>query len=354
MPTKPAPRPPVRVENDQNLKKWAIIGFTTVAVLVGGFFALNALMTEDRGGRNLVAGNPLPESKPVRKPLYEEAPVPLAARPIRLFEDYVKAIHKNDRKTLVAFSEFEEAKIDLLLTEERTKIVTESLQSKRWKMTQEQIDGANARMAAIFQNGRGFDIMELALVMRQRTGAEDWVVTKVEDRWAAASGKTPESRTVELGANRATAAAPIKAVNSFATIAEVDPEEQDWVPGTTDAQKAEVARHISDLFDDKHPAKLSAASQGLVNVGKNAIPPLLNEFMKLDVRKEDDVKRGNALDRTLNTMTGVEMGYDPASFQSTGALPPAQTRLRAVRRWFGWWKKHKDFPLPERTNTEDK
>jgi hypothetical protein len=52
-------------------------------------------------------------------------------------------------------------------------------------------------------------------------------------------------------------------------------------------------------------------------------------------------------------MTDLEMGYDPGSFQTSGALPPAQGRMRAIRRWFGWWNKNKDLPLPQR-HTEGK
>jgi hypothetical protein len=343
-------RPHTKAQKDQQLKTWTIIGFGSVAVLVGGFFALNALMTEDRGGRSLVKEIP-PESRPAKKAVAEEA-VPLAARPIRLFHEYVRAIHGGDRKAILAVSEMDEAKVDLLLTEERSKIITEALQSKRWQMTQETITGDKANFAAKFQNGKGFDVMELRLLMRQRSSAEDWVVTGVEDRWFAASGKMPESRTVALGADRSVAANPFKEVSSFGTMPEAEPAVLDWLPGTPESQKAEIERHIRDLFDEKNPAKLSTASSALVTIGKPAIPKLLSEFVGLDNRKEDDVKKGNAIDRTLAAMTDLEMGYDPATFQSAGALPPAQGRLRAVRRWFGWWNKNKDQPLPRRNQPE--
>ena len=81
---------------------------------------------------------------------------------------------------------------------------------------------------------------------------------------------------------------------------------------------------------------------------------LLNEFVGLNLNKEDDIKHGNSVDRTLAALTDQEMGFDPAQFQSTGAIPPAEGRMRAIRRWFGWWDRNKDLPLPHRNNPDDK
>jgi hypothetical protein len=348
----PKPVPKAGSKKDQQARTWAIIGFASVGVLAAGYFALNALVTEDRGGRALVKEAFVPMA-PERKPVAEE-PVALAPRPIRLFDEYVKAIHRSDRKSILAVSEVDETKIDLLLTEERVKIVTEALQSKNVRPTQQAIADGKADMAAIFPNGKGFDVMELRLLMRQRGGADDWVVTRIEDRWFAASGKMPESRTVELGADRKDVAAPFKEVSTFGNVPEADPRHLDWLPGTAETQKAEIERHMRDLFDVQHPAKLSGASQALVTIGKPAIPRLLTELATLDVRKDEDILRGNAIDRTLAALTDLEMGYDPASFQSMGAMPPAQQRQRAVRRWFGWWERNKDRPLPLRNQPEDK
>ena len=62
----------------------------------GSAFALNALMTEDRGGRKLVTEVHTPKP-PEKKKVVEDAPVALLPKPIRLFDDYVKAIYNKDR-----------------------------------------------------------------------------------------------------------------------------------------------------------------------------------------------------------------------------------------------------------------
>jgi hypothetical protein len=358
MPTQPArpqPAQPKPRPQDDTAKKWAIIGGITVVVLVGGFFALKTLMEEDRGGRRLVHEMPV-DSKPVRKTVVDDTPVALLPRPIRLFEEYVRAIQANDKKLIMRYSEIEESKLELLLTEERIKILTDSLTAgaRGWKYKEkpEKFDTGTTRISATYMNSRGFELMEMALTMRQRGGPEDWLVTKVEDRWFASSGKTPESRLVELGANRAVAAAPLKDPATFNKIPEAEPKQLDWIPGTTQEQKNEIERHIRDLFDEQHPAKLSKASTALATIGKPAIPPLLNLFIGLDLRKEDDIKRGNSVDRTLSALTDVEMGFDPAQFQSAGAIPPAEGRMRAIKRWFGWWDRNKDLPITRRNAPE--
>ena len=194
MPTQPArpqqtPQERAKAANDQKMKQWVIIGFGSVAVFVTGFFFLNALMEEDRGGRSLV--NEVVESKPTKKFVVDDTPVAMLPRPILLYEEYVKAIMNDQKAVVKRYSEFDESKLDLLMTEERRKIITDALMSKRWKYSEkpEKFEGQTARLSAIYSNNRGFDMMELALVMRQKGGPDDWVVTSVEDRWFAPSGQ---------------------------------------------------------------------------------------------------------------------------------------------------------------------
>ena len=303
----PRPRP-----QDDTAKKWAIIGGITVVVLVGGFFVLKTLMEEDRGGRSLVTRSRRLEAG------QEDGRRRHAGRAAAAAHPPVRGVRPrdpdNDKKLIARYSELDESKLELLMTEERIKILTDSLTSRRWKYNEkpEKFDTGTTRISATYMNSRGFELMELALTMRQRGGPEDWLVTKVEDRWFASSGKTPESRVVELGANRAVAAAPLKDPATFNKMPESEPKQLDWIPGTTQEQKNEIERHIKDLFDEKHPAKLSKASTALATIGKPAIPRLLNQFIGLDLRKDDDIKRGNSVDRTLAALTDVEMGFDPA------------------------------------------
>lgn len=59
--------------------------------------------------------------------------------------------------------------------------------------------------------------------------------------------------------------------------------------------------------------------------------------------------KANRIDRTLAVIADREMGYDAVGLEGAvvdGALPPAQARIRAVRRWFGWWGERTDRALP--------
>jgi hypothetical protein len=356
MPKEPArpPQPQKKAQNEQDMKKWAIIGFGTIALLIAGYFVLSKLM-EKRDSSSLYQPRFVPETQP-KGPRVLVEDVPLAQRPKRLFWEFIKAVQRNQPKEVRNLSELDDSKMELLMTEEHVKILTESLQSKRWEMKKdpEKIEGQTAEMSALFMNGRGFGVVEIELAMRQRGGAEDWVVTEVRTRWESNSGHTPESRLVALGGDRTVAAAPIKDPSTFNKLPEGEPKTIDWLAGTSEAQKAEIERHMRDLFDTKNPARSGSASQGLTNIGKNAIPKLLSEFVSLDLKKEDDIIRGNIVDRTLAVMTDQEMGFDVAAHQGSGMIPPSEARLRAIRRWFGWWEKNKDHPLPTRTPGEVK
>jgi len=128
---------------------------------------------------------------------------------------------------------------------------------------------------------------------------------------------------------------------------EASPRKLDWLPDTSDAEKEAIEGHVRDLFDESHPAKLAGASATLATIGKKAIPRLLSEFVGLDVTKEAEIRRGNAIDQTLAAMIrpDFDMGFDPATFSQNAAVVVAG-RTRAIRRWFGWWEQNKDRPLP--------
>ena len=138
------------------------------------------------------------------------------------------------------------------------------------------------------------DGADLKLGLFSANCSSGMAVTKIEDRWFASSGKTPESRVVELGGNRAVAAAPLKDPATFNKMPESEPKQLDWLPGTTQEQKNEIERLVKDLFDDKHPAKLSKASTALATIGKPAIPALINQFsdwgtdVSIDVPSDDE------------------------------------------------------------------
>jgi cell division septation protein DedD len=288
------------------------------------------------------------------------ARTPVVARPIRLFHEFLAAIARDNKAEINKLSDFGLDKYDLLMTPERVKLYGEAYGMKKYAVLDKEtkLEPEKAFMAATIKNQRNMDVEEIGIYMEHRPGgAENWKVVEIETRYFAASGHTPESARVILGADRTKVAKPLTSESSFQVAPEADPAPQEWLATTTPDQKKQITEQIKILLNDEHPAQASKASQVLVNFGKDAIPALLSEFVKYDVRKDDDNRKANAIDRTLAVMTDREMGYDAIGLESSkpepGALTPAQARVRAVRRWFGWWGTHKDKPLVKRTQSSD-
>lgn len=342
------------LEKKQEQNKQVMIVCSVVGCLILGFIVVGFLMKEDRG---LVLPSdrepPPPAYEPKRNPL---KPVAMAARPIVLADQYLKAIGNGDRRFIANNSVIENEKLDLLLEKERVDAVSMALGNKTIEWAEPKVEGSKARVEVTISNPTNLPVESLAFVLENQGSTDDgWKVVRVENRYYASSGKVPEKGFVAMGENRASVAAPLDNTSSFRMPPEMDPTMQDWVPGTTEAQKTEITGLVQKLADP-NSADYSRVSARLVEIGKPAIPQLLNVFTRLDVRKEDDNLKANAVDRTLARLTDLEMGYDAVGLQGAapGALPPALARVRAVRRWFGWWDKHKNDPIKPRLATEEK
>jgi hypothetical protein len=286
---------------------------------------------------------PVPEEKP--GPKKQRPAIGLAPRPVRLLYELIDALAKKDRTEVARYLELSPKLVDELVTQERADIVNRAKQANAIDVAEPKIEGDTALMVASFMNPQRVKVMDLAFYMAKRGGDEDWKVTKVEDQWYLASGKQAESRRVALGEDRKGAEQVIKQESNFESMTEVDPKKLDWLPGTTAEQKAGIEAKIKLLLDIDKQMESQASVQALVDYGKPAIPPLLNEFVGLDVRHDEDVRRGYLIDKVLTRMARMVVGYSAGS-TGTAGVPPAQIRVRAIRRWFGWWHDNKNLPLP--------
>ena len=94
-------------------------------------------------------------------------------------------------------------------------------------------------------------------------------------------------------------------------------------------------------------------------MGKPAIPFLLNTLIGVD-HKEDESAILNAMSivNTLRELTGESFGYGPptaAGIMGGSGLAgaTADQRVRAIRRWFGWWSHNKKTWAGRKAATED-
>jgi hypothetical protein len=340
-------------KREQSQQTKIVLGVIGAGVVLIGILVFT--MKEDRGFKT--TEEPVVEERqPERRPLKE---VTLAPRPLRLYHEYVKAIAANDRRTVENLSVLEPSVVDQIMDADRVEMIARAYPQRMYREEEGdvKIEGQKARIVKTFQNKVGLDAEGIALTMEQQgANTENWKVTKFENRYYAASNKTPESTFVAIGENRALAAAPIKHESSFRVAPEADPAPQDWLPETTEEQKKTIGDLMTQLMDESHPARTTAASQELINIGKPAIPALLTQLAKYDVRMEDGNRQANVIDRTLAAMTQLEMGYDAVGLAgAAGALPPALARVRAVRRWFGWWgESGKTKPLKKKLDEDIK
>lgn len=347
--TSPPPaKSDARRKREQN--QLIVLIFGAIVAVAGGIWFLSVVMSgEDRN----TALRVMPVEEPEPPPRRKLGEVALSPRPFRLYHEFIAAIQKLDRKEIQRLSQLDESMVDLLLDKDRCELLKVSYPMKRFKMEEEKIEGTKARFTAVYQNAKGFDVEAISFDMEQiGSGPEDWKVVQVHNRYYGASGKTPESGLIVLGSDRTKVAAPFTHATTFVA-PEAEPKELPWLAGTTPEQIQKISSLVKDLLDETGTSKMNDASKELVEIGKPAIPALLNAFIGIDVRKDEGNRRANAIDRTLMFVTGLEMGYVAVGLDNA-AVPPAMARHRAVRRWFGWWielGQHK--PLKKRVVAEE-
>ncbi len=114
------------------------------------------------------------------------------------------------------------------------------------------------------------------------------------------------------------------------------------LPGVPEETQREIDQLIGTLINLDLTRESDRARNRLIEIGEASVPRLLNKMHQLKLDDEDDIHRGNLLNRTLVALAPKEeaekIGYSP---QGVG---PEDVRLRekAVQRWFQWW-----MPLDE-------
>ena len=118
-------------------------------------------------------------------------------------------------------------------------------------------------------------------------------------------------------------------------------------------------QELREKIDELHATMIgdtglmgTRAARDLVQIGKPAIPILLNDLHENAHVTQEDVIRGKIVTDALREITGKRFGYNPdldpdSAFGSTDEL-----RLSAVRQWFAWWASWEDR-FEERREEED-
>ena len=75
-------------------------------------------------------------------------------------------------------------------------------------------------------------------------------------------------------------------------------------------------------------------------IGKPAIPILLNGMFDTRLETEEDAIRVNIMVTALREITGVSKGYEPQVLVGSSAGTTEERRQSAIRQWFAWWEIH--------------
>lgn len=165
---------------------------------------------------------------------------------------------------------------------------------------------------------------KLAGIEREPITTVEALAEAAED---AARGTRSESTVLErIGRRR----------NPLGEVAEVEP-----YPDTGTSVTSDIQRQIGLLTDLSATTEAGAARRKLVDIGKHAVPHLLNALVPLDLENPSDLQVGNRVAQTLGQLTGADHpivpGMNEASLIGEGSGDNEANR----RKWFGWWRDNK-------------
>lgn len=108
--------------------------------------------------------------------------------------------------------------------------------------------------------------------------------------------------------------------------------------GTTPEQQAEIDAAIAKLDDPEAlPQEINRAVLRLKQIGKPAVPRLLNKLYEFTQRSIEETRlQVRGVTRALEDLTGQRFGFDPSSGVA-GNLAKEEYRLSALKQWYGWW-----------------
>lgn len=125
-------------------------------------------------------------------------------------------------------------------------------------------------------------------------------------------------------------------VNPAGEIATVE-----YPPDTDDRTKAELKYLLKALVNEDRNKAWKARGK-IEEIGKPAIPGLLNQMVGLDMTQRDDVAKANKYVTILRKITGRTFGFDPSFMTDSQLGSQAADLEHSLRRWFGWWDRNKD------------
>ena len=180
--------------------------------------------------------------------------------------------------------------------------------------------------------------------------------TPLVTRWEVLSAPeiataTPEGTTRDADPGDAAETHPeisepqsVKALlsGSRVTINESELVPLDHLPDTPQELRTEIDTLIATLLDIDGPGALAnRAIDRLDDIGRPAIPRLLNQFQALAADLDGNNFKLTRIDRALRVMTGRAFGYNPGT-HLVQIEKITEQRISALKQWYAWWFKYHD------------
>lgn len=130
------------------------------------------------------------------------------------------------------------------------------------------------------------------------------------------------------------------------TVLEAEPAPLGHLPDTPEPLRKEIDRLIDQLMDlDASGIVANRAARRLKEIGKPAVPRLLNKFYEIKPRTRDEVLALNRVVHALRDLTGLAFGYNPREgVTQEGIGATEEERMSALKQWFAWWWKYANRP----------
>ncbi|MHC4077697.1 MAG: zinc ribbon domain-containing protein [Planctomycetota bacterium] len=123
---------------------------------------------------------------------------------------------------------------------------------------------------------------------------------------------------------------------------EIEITESELVPlghleDTPPELRKKIDEYIAHLMDHSDPRRANRAQLELLDIGKPAVPRLLNKMYEVKPKGRDDVEALNRVVKTVRLLSGQAFGYNPRELIGQNVGGSEKERESALKQWYGWW-----------------
>ncbi|MEE9391902.1 MAG: hypothetical protein V3W41_05305 [Planctomycetota bacterium] len=170
-----------------------------------------------------------------------------------------------------------------------------------------------------------------------------WRITRVQHEQfrQLKTGGSKKSRKKDFGAKLGKEKRKRKP--RFVGPPEADVTPVPWPIASGEAERKRVNELIVATLDEGNIRKANQSRDEMIQIGKLAIPGVLNAIAALDHSEKTDMKKAWVLIQALREMTNKSFRYTPGNSRQglgmggmTKGTP--EERTKSLRQWFGWWK----------------